>query len=100
MENMKNFIIAKSVGLYLNLLSYLKPEKASQLAYRFFSEPRTGRLSKDNLPKVLADAQFERIPHHDQEFQSYIWKGNDHVVLLVHGWESNAARWELMMPYL
>ncbi len=100
MEKIKNFILAKSIGLYLNLLSYVKPEKASLLAYRFFSEPRTGRLTKDNLPEVLKEADFETVKHNDQDFQTYLWKGNDNVILLVHGWESNASRWEYLLPYL
>jgi hypothetical protein len=25
---------------------------------------------------------------------------NDTVILLVHGWESNASRWEKILPYL
>jgi pimeloyl-ACP methyl ester carboxylesterase len=25
---------------------------------------------------------------------------NDTVILLVHGWENNASRWEKILPYL
>jgi predicted alpha/beta hydrolase family esterase len=100
MEKLKNYLTAKSIGLYLNLLSYVKPEKASMLAYRFFSEPRTGRLAKDKLPPVLKDNFGEPVLHGEHEFQTYIWPGNEHVILLVHGWESNASRWENLLPYL
>ncbi len=27
-------------------------------------------------------------------------RGNENKILLVHGWESNASRWELMIPEL
>jgi len=94
------FIFTKSIGLYINFLSYVFPEKASQLAYAFFSEPRTGKLSKNNLPKILQEAKTETFQHNQQHFQTYTWKGNDTVILLVHGWESNASRWENLLPYL
>jgi len=100
MEKLKYFLITKSLGLYINLLSYVNPKKASVLAYRLFSEPRIGRLTKDNLPAVLQGAEAETFIHNEHEFQTYTWKGNDQVILLVHGWESNASRWEKMLPYL
>jgi pimeloyl-ACP methyl ester carboxylesterase len=100
MEKLKNFVVAKAIGLYLNLLSYIKPERASVLAYRFFSEPRTGKLLKENLPPILKDNFSETIAHGDLHFQTYVWPGNQNVILLVHGWESNASRWENLLPYL
>lgn len=100
MEKLRNFVLAKSIGLYINLLSYAQPEKASLLAYRFFSEPRIGKLTRENLPPVLKEAIAETVSHNGHEFQTYLWKGNENVVLLVHGWESNASRWEKFLPYL
>ena len=94
------FVFTKSVGLYLNFLSFVFPEKATQLAYSLFSEPREGKLSKTNLPKVLQSTENETFQHNEHHFHTYIWKGNDTVILLVHGWESNASRWENMLPYL
>jgi pimeloyl-ACP methyl ester carboxylesterase len=100
MQKLLTFFIAKSLGLYINILSYILPKKASRLAYRFFSEPRDGRLIKESLPAILQEADAEMITHNDFVFQLYTWKGNDTKILLVHGWESNASRWELFMPYL
>ncbi len=81
-------------------MSYIAPASASRMAYKFFSEPRSGRLKKDQLPEILKEANAEIITHNDFIFQTYTWKGNDTKVLLVHGWESNASRWELFIPYL
>lgn len=94
------FIFTKSIGLYINLLSYVFPKKASQIAYAFFSEPREGKLSKSKLPQILQEAQTETFQQEGHSFQTYTWKGNDTVILLVHGWESNASRWENLLPYL
>jgi esterase/lipase len=100
MKALKKFLLAKSLGLYINTLSYLYPKKASNLAYRIFSEPRDGRLLHDNLPSILQQAQTQTYIHNNTTFQTYTWKGNDHIILLVHGWESNASRWEKLLPYL
>ncbi len=100
MQKILYFLLTKSLGLYINTLSFVLPKKASQLAYGYFSEPRTGKLSKDNLPKILQEAKAEIIIHNEDQFQAYIWEGNENTILLVHGWESNASRWENILPYL
>ncbi|PWA07236.1 alpha/beta hydrolase [Flavobacterium psychrotolerans] len=100
MKNISHFLFTKSIGLYINLLSFIYLKKASQLAYAFFSEPRTGKLSKKNLPEILKETYPETFLHENQTFQTYTWKGNDTIILLVHGWESNASRWENILPYL
>jgi pimeloyl-ACP methyl ester carboxylesterase len=94
------FLLTKSIGIYINLLSFVFPKKASQLAYAIFSEPRSGKLSKNNLPKILQESKTETFRYEEHQFQTYTWEGNDTVVLLVHGWESNASRWENLLPYL
>ena len=98
MQKLITFILSKTIGLYINILSYIAPEKASRLAYKFFSEPRDGRLTKESLPDILKEAEV--ITFDNFIFQTYILKGNENKVLLVHGWESNASRWELFIPYL
>ena len=100
MKKILYFILTKSIGLYINLLSFVFPRKASQLAYAYFSEPREGKLSKTSLPGILQEAQSETFQVGEHSFHTYTWKGNDTVLLLVHGWESNASRWENLLPYL
>jgi len=94
------FVFTKSIGLYLNLLSFVFPKKANLLAFQLFSQPRKGKLSKNKIPKTLAKANLEKIQFQEQEIATYIWKGNETVILLVHGWESNSSRWKKMLPYL
>ena len=71
-----------------------------QIAYSLFAEPRKGRLFKSNLPKILEEAEIESFYFKEQKFKSYIWKGNQTVIILVHGWESNSLRWQKLLPYL
>ena len=100
MRKIQFFIITKSIGIYLNLMSYVNLEQAKSKAYQLFSNPRKGRLNKENLPKTLQSATLETLQYNDENFQTYIWKGNDEVILLVHGWESNASRWKKLLHHL
>jgi pimeloyl-ACP methyl ester carboxylesterase len=100
MQKIKKFIVTKSVGFYINTLSLWNPQKATLLAYQLFSNPREGKLYKDKLPSVLKDAHAETIAIGDHHFPLYKWEGNQTVTLLIHGWESNASRWEKLLPYL
>lgn len=71
-----------------------------ELAHSFFSEPRIGKLSKDNLPEILQESHSEAFQYENETIQTYTWKGNETIILLVHGWESNSSRWENLLPYL
>ena len=100
MKKLIYFLFTKSIGVYINTLSFVFPKKASRLAYALFSEPRDGKLHKDKLPEILSKAEAETFHLDGDSIQTYSWKGNKNTILLVHGWESNASRWETMLPYL
>ncbi|GAA4062018.1 alpha/beta fold hydrolase [Flavobacterium cheonanense] len=100
MEKTIQFFIVKSVGLYINTLSYIAPKKAFALAYKLFSQPRKGRITENKIPKTLLKAEHVSHKHNEHEFQTYIWKGNDDIILLIHGWESNASRWKKLLSHL
>lgn len=94
------FLLTKSIGIYINLLSFIVPDKATQIAHGYFSMPRKGKFKKNKLPKFLEEAQLETVSHNEDSIQTYIWKGNETIILLVHGWESNSSRWKKILPYL
>jgi len=100
MKKIKYFLITKSVGLYINVYSYFNAERAKQVAYKIFSQPRKGRLDKNNLPKTLQKATLETFQYDNENFNAYIWKGSDEIILLVHGWESNTSRWKKLLNHL
>ena len=100
MKKIKYFLLTKSVGLYINTLSFIQPDKANSLAYKLFSEPRKGKLKKEELPKVLQNAKLEVVQFKEHSIQTYIWEGNENIILLVHGWESNASRWKKLLQHL
>ncbi len=100
MKQFKYFLLTKSVGFYINCLVFINPKKASQLAYSLFSEPRAGKLDPSQLPEMLEVAEKEVFFDGEHKIQTYIWKGNNHKILLVHGWESNSWRWEKFLLHL
>lgn len=100
MKKIKQYLLVKSIGLYINLLSYLAPQKAFKLAYQLFSQPRKGKLIPEQLPKTLLKTAQETHTYNQHQIHTYIWKGNEDIILLVHGWESNASRWKKLLPYL
>ncbi|MCX6184882.1 MAG: alpha/beta hydrolase [Flavobacterium sp.] len=100
MKKTQRILLTKSIGLYLNLLSYMLPQHAVALAYRLFSKPRRGRLSPERLPYFLQKAQTQKITLQTHEIHTYLWPGNETRILLAHGWESNAARWSKLFRKL
>ena len=100
MKKIQYYILTKSIGLYLNMLSFFNEEKAKNSAYNLFSQPRKGKIKKEKLPKTLQKATFETFQYLDENFQTYIWKGNKNIILLIHGWESNSSRWKKLLHHL
>jgi predicted alpha/beta hydrolase family esterase len=100
MKKIQLYILVKSIGLYLNCLSYFNAEKAKSSAYKLFSQPRKGRIKKEKLPKTLQSATLETFQYKDENFQTYIWQGDENIILLIHGWESNSSRWKKLLHHL
>ncbi len=100
MKSLLYFILTKSIGLFINILQWFSPKTAAKTAYNFFSHPRVKRLSKNHLPPILQSAEKQIFDFENHKIQTYIWKGSQETVLLIHGWESNAARWENMVNLL
>lgn len=100
MKKIQYFIITKLVGLYINLVSLFHPEKAKHIAYNIFSQPRKGKIKNGKLPKTLQSAEQETLTYDGENFQVYTWQGSEEIILLLHGWESNASRWKKLLQHL
>lgn len=100
MKKLQYFILTKSIGLYINILAFFAPKKAGTLAWKLFSNPRKGKITESKYPKTLLNAEKEVLKYKEHYIQTYIWKGSEEVILLVHGWESNASRWKKMLVHL
>ncbi|MDN3493960.1 alpha/beta fold hydrolase [Winogradskyella bathintestinalis] len=72
---------------------------ASKKAISLFASPRKGRYN-DEQKRVIESAFFEEVNYKNMEIATYRWVGKGKTILLVHGWESNTARWEYILKDL
>lgn len=102
MKKIQFYLLTKSIGLYLNILSYINPIKAIAISYKLFSNPRKGKgkLDISKLPKTLQNSKLVKQEFDNHQFYSYFWDGSEETILLVHGWESNASRWKKLINHL
>lgn len=100
MKKLSFYIATKTIGIYLNCLSYFNARSARRKAYTLFSSPRKGRLKRERLPHTLLYTFQEIFEYQGEAIQTYLWQGDDTVILLVHGWESNSSRWKKLLVHL
>ena len=103
MKSIIDKILPKTVGFGLNVLSYVSPTLSGSWSLNLFCTPREGRiLSKsreENFLKSCASTHY--ISTEGKKIKSYIWnETGKKVILLLHGWESNSARWRFLLPDL
>lgn len=95
---MSSFII-KSIGQVLNATSLISSKYATKKAVNLFASPRKGRYTEEQK-KVIASALFEELTYDGIDIATYRWHGKGKTVLLLHGWESNVARWNYILDDL
>lgn len=96
---MKN-LIAKLIGNYYNLISYLSKNQAADKALFLFTKPRNGRKLTELQREFLGTAYQEECKFGKHTVMTYRWLGKKSTILLVHGWESNSYRWKNMVSEL
>jgi len=92
-------IVIKSIGSALNATSLIASKYASKKAINLFASPRKGRYH-DDQKRIIESAFFEEINYNNLDIATYRWVGKGKTVLLVHGWESNTARWDYILKDL
>lgn len=83
------------------LLSAISPQLATRLALRLFCTPR--QRSKIKSPLVAAEfnaAKIRPFIYRGKKIQVYRFGQSEKKVLLVHGWEGNAADFSRLIPAL
>ena len=99
MRKQLNKYLPLAYGSYFNLLATFSKKKATEKAFALFCTPRKGRVIPEQQ-QFLEQAKSRRIKAMDLELQTYHWQGNKETILLMHGWESNAFRWQNLITYL
>ena len=100
MNKAKQQLTILGLRTYLNALALFNPKRAGAIALQIFFTPRQGRLrEKDRTFLHTADEQKD-LHVNELNIHCYHWSGPGDTVLLVHGWESNAARWQRVVRQL
>src|SRR6056300_562050 len=95
---MEKFLI-KFFGNLINSIAFFCPAYAGQIAVKLFSTPRKGKLEPEQK-NYLKSASQNTLHYKDLNIKTYHWKGTKETILLVHGWESNSARWKELIALL
>jgi pimeloyl-ACP methyl ester carboxylesterase len=95
---MKN-LIAKTLGLYLDVLSLLSPTLASRAGFKLFCRPF--RVSVNNKQMAFfQSAEKFTFDHEGQSVQGYRWGTGEKKILFLHGWQSHTYRWKAYIEAL
>lgn len=70
--------------------------------HKLFSTPRKGKLNPRDLPVFLQQADLDFFIYQGEKVYTYQWNKLENerpLILLIHGWESNSARWQELQVY-
>ncbi|MCL6296645.1 alpha/beta fold hydrolase [Jejuia spongiicola] len=91
--------IPKIVGSLINTTSHVSKTYAANKAMALFAKPRKGKITLDQAKYLKSSKQLE-FEYNGLKIMTYQWVGNEKTILLVHGWESNTARWKNLISVL
>ncbi|GAB4196268.1 MAG: alpha/beta hydrolase [Wenzhouxiangellaceae bacterium] len=87
--------------LYLRLLSLAAPAKAAKTAHKWFFTPLKSPMSAKDTAVIEQAANRQTLTlDNGVAFESYCWGEGERCILLVHGWESKAAHFKILIDKL
>jgi predicted alpha/beta hydrolase family esterase len=89
-------LIVFTVSITIKVISFFSSSLAAKYCLYIFTKPRKGRANvyqKNFLEKNL-------LKNTSLNFPIYNWPGGNKTLLLIHGWESNSARWKPLINEL
>lgn len=96
---MRNLVI-RIVSFVLRFLETIAPSLAEKLAFGLFCYP-TGRTRVwPQEQKTIDKSQLSMISINDNDICVYRWGNGVRPILLLHGWESRAARYSSLIEML
>ncbi len=96
---MQKTILPKLIGYYLSVTAWVKPSYAGAKALQIFGTPRRGKLRPKDVA-YLDTFVHSKVPYLQHEIQLYTKGTGPLHILLLHGWESNSARWKHALDYI
>lgn len=88
-------MLLTALRLYFRTLKRVAPKTAGRHAYRLFSTPRIRRPVPSSVEGVMGRAERSMVTVDGEQVATYRWPAKAPEaprVMLVHGWESRAAR--------
>ncbi|OAV45991.1 alpha/beta fold hydrolase [Lewinella sp. 4G2] len=93
-------LLFKGLGLGLNLLSYVSPQKTGDLTFKIFATPPPPNV-REKERKFLTTAERQDFKHEGKNVAVYSWGPADGpIVICSYGWGYNAGRWRHYVPTL
>jgi pimeloyl-ACP methyl ester carboxylesterase len=89
---MKNMIV-KSLGWYLNSITWVAPRKAGEFGFELFCRPIRTKVKPYQL-EFLQTAEQLPFTFDGLRVQLYRWGNGPKKVLFLHGWQSHSFRWK------
>lgn len=86
-------IVTTALGLYLNGLALVAPQRAAKNGFLLFCRPMRPRLNPKQLNFMKGSGAFT-IDHDGETVQVYKWGSGKKKVLFLHGWQSHTYRWK------
>lgn len=97
----------RRVGKLLNALSVVSPTWTGKVALRIFCTPRRLPVREQDQAFLATAHEHATLSLDKVPCRLYVWKPQhvehqeqNRTVLFLHGWESNAARWQKFVPPL
>ena len=93
--------LPRLVGRTLNGLNRVAPAYTGDTLLRLFGRPRAGRLTPADARFLATAERAETVAVAAWRVRTYHWNADGpDPILLLHGWESNTARWEPLIRRL
>lgn len=92
-------VLQKTIGFIINLISLISTKGAAHMALYLFTTPRKGHVN-EKQSDFLGTSFREELLVNGIPVMTYRWLGKGKTILLAHGWESNASRWQYLIEPL
>ena len=92
--------LKKAIGSGLNSISVFAPGSIGKFTLELFCTPIKGRKFTSRELTFLDKAEWITVDYSGKNIQCYRWGSGPKKVLLAHGFNSNAARWRLLINCL
>ena len=87
------------VRFAFNTLGRIFPQKAGEIAYNLFTQPRMRAVHRKS-DDLIESARMGEMLYGKYVLKTYEWGRGDRTILLVHGWESRGTALRSFVPGL